>query len=131
MSIPNRVSDASATLPMGTTSVTTSAGSTFVVNSETLTLDWKDTNDEYTATGGPGRKASTKQRWNYEGEWQVPNNSATYPNAGQTFTRSCPNDGTKTFILKSPPPYEASNDPGNVRVIKVSAYQQIYGVITA
>lgn len=131
MSIPNRVSDASATMPMGTTSVTTSGGGTFVVNNEKIELEWKEASEEYTATGGPGRKAATKQRWNYEGEWQVSSNGVTYPNAGQTFSRTCPNDGAKTFVLKNVPPYEASADPGQIRVIKVTGYQVIYGVITA
>ena len=118
-------------MPLGTTAVTTSANATFVVNNEKIELDWKTTSDEHTATGGPGRVAMTKQRWKYEGEWQVPNSSATYPNAGQTFSRTCPNDGSKTFMLTSVPPYEATADPGTIRVIKVNAIQVVYGVITA
>lgn len=119
MPIPTIIQD--GTQPYGTGSPITIGAVTYVVESENITPQ-QTTAEDFHADGTPNRKRWTKGRYNHDLTLQLATGSTTYPVAGQTYTRTPPNESSPvTFVVPYTVPYVATNSAGDIRTCQFTA----------
>ncbi len=125
MALPSIVLD--GVMDYGTSPVTIS-GTVYIVDTENLSPNYTEASDN-TSSGGPGRARWTKQRWGGTMTLQLATGATAYPVVGATFTHTVPNDGALTFVVTNVP-FEANNNPSNIRTMTITVSQVIYGITT-
>ena len=87
--------------------------------------------DDMDALGNPVRRRATAGRDTISMTVQLATNSTAYPQAGQTVvvTVDSAGYGAETFVL-DPPGHEESNDPGEIRKLKLTGWKKIGTVTT-
>ena len=86
--------------------------------------------DDMDALGNPVRRRATAGRDTISLTVQLATNSTVYPQSGQTVvvTVDSTGYGAETFVL-DPVEHEESNDPGEIRKLKLTGWKKV-GTIT-
>ena len=87
--------------------------------------------DDMDALGNPVRRRATAGRDTISLTVQLATNSTVYPQAGQTVvvTVDSTGYGAETFVL-DPVDHEESNDPGEIRKLKLTGWKRVGTVTT-
>lgn len=127
MSVPAIILDGS--MVYGSFSITTSAGTTFILNNFTVTRPSTEAMDENTV-GSPQRRRETHGLSEFTAECQLASSSTNPPKFGDTFSLTCDaNYGSETWVF-SPVEFDANNQPGAIRVVPVKGKKVMSGSIT-
>jgi hypothetical protein len=129
MPVVNNIFDSTGAMPVGTSNIVV-GGVTYIVNKEAITPKWNTAADD-TGAGLPNRKRWARDRWQYEGEWQLATDTTAYPAPGSTFQRTPPSIVTAVNFVITVTPFEPSNQPTDIRVIKVTAEEYINSITTS
>lgn len=81
-------------------------------------------------TGVPGRRRATLNRAELSAELQLATSATAFPIFGQTFTDTFDASvGAETFVL-DPVPYDETNDPSQIRTVKITAKSVVNSITT-
>jgi hypothetical protein len=127
MAIPNQILDGS---PQYGTSNLTIGGTTYICNNIACTMTWTSAENQ-TAAGLPYQKRWTRGRWQFSTELQIATSGTPYPVSGTTFSYQPPNETSALTFVVLEVPFNATNSPGEIRVINMTAEEARIGITTA
>ncbi len=125
MSNPAQILDGAP--PIGTTALTINSV-TYLVNTKSIKCEYASAENRK-ANATPNQKVWVKGRYMFEAELQLETTSTAYPQGGQTFTYTPPNESSITFVVIPSDVLDESNEVA-IRVTKLNAEQVINAITT-
>ncbi len=116
-------------MPYGSISITASNGVAYIL--EEFTVDRSSTKaDDNNAVGSPQRRRATHDRSTFTAVMQLATSGTARPGFGDTFTVTVDSNYGAELFTFDPVPTTYTNDPGDIRKVRVTGWKVVSGSIT-